>query len=155
MLTHKVFKFFSPCLLFFSIKQNTIVVSDNFFYGFPEVLDHLINGVSFTTKFNLLISKKFLVFYLALSKLFSTKTDVFLGIVLLFLMFSFKVLFHPNHLLEQKFQMILFILGSSCLNELIHFLRQNFYATVDITLHNIRTNFLKLGFQTLNFLSKL
>ena len=90
---------------------------------------------------------------MALGELFTTKTDVFLGIVLLLFVLPLKVFFHPDHFLKQEIQMLSVILGSR-LDQLVYFLRQNFDTTVSVALDYIRADFLQLSLNTFNLLSK-
>jgi len=149
MFADEIFKLFGPCLLALAIKQDTVVVSHDFINRLPEVLDHFVDVVSFTSEFNLLVSQEFLVFYLALTQLLPAKADVFLSIVLLFLVLTLEVLLHPDHFLKKKVEMSFLGLYSCGLNELFNFLRQNFYLAVRVSLYNIGANLFKHKLVTL------
>jgi hypothetical protein len=84
-------------------------VPNNFIHGFPEVLDHFVDVVRFTSELDLLISKELFIFYLTLAQLFTAETDILFGIVKLFFVLSLEVFFHPNHFLEHEVKMPSFI----------------------------------------------
>ena len=140
MFADEILKLFGPGLLALPIKQNTVVVSNDFINWFPEVLDHFVDVVSFTSEFNLLVSQEFFVLNLTFTQLLTAKADVFFGIVLLFFVLTFKILLHPDHFFEEKVEVSFLGLHSCGLNELFNFLRQNFDLAIRISLNNIGAN---------------
>lgn len=62
MFANEIFKFFRSGLLTLSIEQDTVIVPYDLINWFPEILDHLVDVISFTTEFDLLILEKLLIF---------------------------------------------------------------------------------------------
>jgi len=55
VFAYEFFKLFCPYLLLFTIEKNSIVVTNNFIDGFPEILDHFAYVISLTSDFDLLV----------------------------------------------------------------------------------------------------
>ena len=101
MLLHEVLKLLSARLLPLLIKLDTVIVLHNLLYTAPEELHHLGHVVGLAPQILLLLLQLLLLFDEPLTEFFSTHSDLLLGITLLFLPFSLKILLHPEHLFDQ------------------------------------------------------
>jgi hypothetical protein len=105
VFTYEALQLFGTNLLAFLLNGDGVVVTSDFFDGLPENLHHLAYVVGSTAHFRLLVFQKLLLSYAAFSLILAAHADILLGIVNFFLVFTVKVLLHPQHLLKEELQM--------------------------------------------------
>lgn len=152
MFAYKLFKLSGSYLLLFTIEKNTIIVTNNFIYRFPKVLDHFAYVICFTSHLNLLVFKQFFIPNLTLRQLFTTHTRVFLSIESFLFMLSFEVFLHPNHFLKQKLQ-VSTTRWRWLRESWVRFLREKLQLTIWVTLNEVGAKFLQLAFYFVKFFS--